>query len=115
MAEVKFSELIKKFEPKEIYTGLEEGCRCGCHGRYFKHGDVGFKRALNKAMKLDPTVQTFEWTYEMSAATTKVRKGVRDDGTARAYAYLPPDRPSAWWIDIVLDGRPLKTITVYNN
>lgn len=35
-----------------IYSGKENACRCGCAGRYFDRGTVGFTRAINK-MKRD--------------------------------------------------------------
>lgn len=35
-----------------IYSGRENCCRCGCGGRYFDRGTVGFTRAINK-MKRD--------------------------------------------------------------
>ena len=38
---------------KRIYHGLCNCCRCGCGGRYFDAGTVGFKRALNKIQKPD--------------------------------------------------------------
>lgn len=37
----------------KIYSGLCNCCRCGCGGRYFEAGSVGFKRALNKIQKPD--------------------------------------------------------------
>lgn len=37
----------------KIYHGLCNCCRCGCRGRYFEAGSVGFKRALNKIQKPD--------------------------------------------------------------
>lgn len=38
---------------KEIYHGKDNACRCGCKGKYFKVGSVGFKRALNRIRKED--------------------------------------------------------------
>jgi len=35
-----------------IYSGRENCCRCGCGGKYFDRGTVGFTRAINK-MKRD--------------------------------------------------------------
>lgn len=54
---MKFNEFIKRIgKPYKAYTGRESGCRCGCQGRYFDEGEVGFKRALNKITKLNPDV-----------------------------------------------------------
>ena len=49
MNAIQFTLLIKDKIITSIYTGDEHGCRCGCHGRYFKSGVKGFTRALNKA------------------------------------------------------------------
>lgn len=35
----------------KIYHGLENCCRCGCGGKYFKRGTRGFTRALNTIQK----------------------------------------------------------------
>lgn len=32
---------------QKIYHGLDHCCRCGCGGKYFKRGSVGFTRAMN--------------------------------------------------------------------
>ena len=41
---------------KRIYSGLDHCCRCGCGGKYFEQGSIGFKRILNKliAGKVEP-------------------------------------------------------------
>lgn len=35
-----------------VYSGIDNGCRCGCKGKYFKRGDKTFHRAFNAAVKL---------------------------------------------------------------
>ena len=37
----------------QIYHGGNNVCRCGCAGNYFKPGDRGFTRALNRIQKAD--------------------------------------------------------------
>ena len=39
-----------------IYSGLDHCCRCGCGGKYYDKGSVGFKRILSKliAGKVEP-------------------------------------------------------------
>lgn len=32
----------------KIYSGLDHCCRCGCGGKYYDRGTIGFKRILNK-------------------------------------------------------------------
>lgn len=39
-------------EISRIYVGANNACRCGCKGAYHEPGSAGFKRALNKAIKL---------------------------------------------------------------
>lgn len=34
-----------------VYTGKDNHCRCGCGGRYFEKGSVGFTRAMNNYKK----------------------------------------------------------------
>lgn len=33
---------------QKIYHGGDHACRCGCAGKYFRRGEIGFTRALNK-------------------------------------------------------------------
>lgn len=33
---------------KRIYHGGDHVCRCGCAGKYFKRGTIGFSRAMRK-------------------------------------------------------------------
>lgn len=40
-------------EVTRVYVGADNACRCGCKGVYHEPGSVGFKRALNKARKLE--------------------------------------------------------------
>lgn len=40
-------------EITRIYVGADNACRCGCKGAYHEPDSVGFKRALNKAYKLE--------------------------------------------------------------
>ena len=41
---------------QRIYSGLDHCCRCGCGGKYYDRGSVGFKRILSKliAGKVEP-------------------------------------------------------------
>lgn len=110
MNPIQFSLLIKDKELTTIYTGDEHGCRCGCHGKYFKPGDKGFTRALNKAKDLDPIVQTFaklEAGNELNAAIDEQTKN-EYDGTVRAVAGIASDES---WVDICTGNG--KTITIY--
>ena len=36
---------------KRIYHGGDHVCRCGCAGKYFERGTIGFTRALNTLRK----------------------------------------------------------------
>ena len=36
---------------KKIYHGLNNACRCGCKGKYFKVGSIGFKCVINRIQK----------------------------------------------------------------
>lgn len=96
-----------------IYTGLECGCRCGCHGRYFEPGSIGFTRAMNKARKLDPEVTETD-DYATSGKLINEQKWHDHDGkvAAHAYRYAAPDSNGITeWVDIC-DGNG-KTITLY--
>ena len=104
------NDLIADRHPVHVYTGLEEGCRCGCHGSYFEPGTVGFARALNKAKKLNPIVQTFaklEAGNELNAAIAEQTNN-EYDGIVRAVAAIASDES---WVDISLGNG--KTITIY--
>ncbi|MBO4726094.1 MAG: hypothetical protein J5598_00645 [Clostridia bacterium] len=35
-----------------VYSGTDNGCRCGCKGKYYKRGDRSFHRIFNEATKL---------------------------------------------------------------
>ena len=50
---IDFFENIFKILLRCNISGLCNCCRCGCGGRYFDAGTVGFKRALNKIQKPD--------------------------------------------------------------
>ena len=42
-----------KFENvKQIYSGQDQVCRCGCKGKYFEPGTVGFTMGVNKMRKM---------------------------------------------------------------
>ena len=105
------TSIVNPAWPKQIYTGREEGCRCGCHGKYFDEGTVGFARAKNKAFKINPTVFLCETDGELNCKAREVLDGAAKDGQTRAYARVYDGKIA--WIDIVLDGAPLKTITLY--
>ena len=110
MNAIQLSLLIENKEITTVYTGLECGCRCGCHGRYFKPGEKGFTRALNKAKDLTPIVQTFaklEAGNELNTAIAEQTKN-EHDGTVRAVAATASDES---WVDICTGNG--KTITIY--
>lgn len=52
MTKLNFAETLAKAGWTEdsitkIYHGGDHVCRCGCAGKYFERGSVGFTRALN--------------------------------------------------------------------
>ena len=114
MTAIQFTLLIKDKIITSIYTGDEHGCRCGCHGRYFKPGEKGFTRALNKAKDLDPFISVFNIAHNEDYVT--LNKAIdcqiqnEYDGTVRGLAavhkYVDED-----WIDICTGNG--KTITIY--
>lgn len=109
MNAIQFSLLIKDKELTTIYTGDEHGCRCGCRGRYFKPGDKGFTRALNKAKDLDPIVKTFATLVESNSLNSAIAEQTKNeyDGTVRAVGSIS----GVSWVDICTGNG--KTITVY--
>ena len=117
----KLDQLIRREWIKEVYTGREEGCRCGCYGNYFEPGEIGFARALNKAFKLNPDVvlcDTYkEVDHPIDGVCAKTRQAVAADGKPRAYAFANTLTNRIEWVDLVLDGRYpyLKTITLYTD
>lgn len=114
MNAIQLSLLIKDKIITSIYTGDEHGCRCGCHGRYFKPGEKGFTRALNKAKDLDPIISTFDIAHNEDYVTLNqaIDRQIQNeyDGTVRglaaAHKYVDED-----WIDICTGNG--KTITIY--
>lgn len=112
---IRLSSLISRKWVKQIYTGREEGCRCGCHGKYFNDG-AGFTRALNRAFKFDPMVTVCEDNADVNTEAVAVRRFVAATAQPTAYAHAP-DGVTVKWIDIVLDGTypHLNTITLYPN
>ena len=108
MNAIQFSLLIKDKELTTIYTGDEHGCRCGCHGRYFKPGDKGFTRALNAAKDLDPIVSVYECNENGINEALLKQKNDEYDGTVRACAEMGTNES---WVDICRGNG--KTITIY--
>lgn len=113
---ISFEDFIRDFQIKQIYTGEENGCRCGCHGRYFDQGTVGFTRAKNKAFKLNPSVTVFgpeSLPLEVATASTAQCSRSYDD-TIEAIAKINEKADSEGiigWLDISLGNG--KTITIY--
>lgn len=94
-------------QPKQIYTGPEVGCRCGCHGRYFSQGESGYTRALNKAKRLNPRITVASNMDD----SNRLLAAQRDATSPIGCAYAPDN--IVQWIDIALgNGR---TITIYTN
>ena len=95
----KFADFTGEID--SIYTGHESGCRCGCLGRYFEPGSVGFTRALNKITKINPDVQYVsegDTGNKINAALARIEPGTAiSDGEE--------------WIDLCLPND--RTITVY--
>ena len=111
--DIPFTTLLENRVIGRIYTGLEAGCRCGCHGRYFEPGTVGFTRALNKARKLNPIVTETD-DYSVSGKLINEQTLHDYDGKVTAHAYRYANVGSdgvTEWIDIC-DGNG-KTITLY--
>ena len=112
---IHFNDLLANRTIHQIYTGLEAGCRCGCHGRYFEPGTIGFTRALNKALKLNPVVSE---TDNFQTSCRLLGEQQQDSNTCGgkvmtpAYRYQAPDSNGITeWIDISLGNG--KTITLY--
>lgn len=62
MQTISFKDLLAKLGSKRIdriYVGREMGCRCGCLGKYHEPGTRGFKMALTRISKANPTVRIF--------------------------------------------------------
>lgn len=100
---------------KCAYTGREQGCRCGCHGNYFEPGTRGFTRALNKAYKLNPRVAIADNPDEYNVACTDSIVEVDENNALfSAHGFMGGEAGNTLqWVDIVLPGCPLKTITLY--
>ena len=111
MNAIQFTLLIKDKIITSIYTGDEHGCRCGCHGRYFKPGEKGFIRALNKAKDLDPIVEVYDWME--SAGEKACNEQVRNEfnGLVHAVGQTGPSTDRETWVDISRGNG--KTITIY--
>ena len=111
MNAIQLSLLLKDKTITQIYTGLERGCRCGCHGTYWKPGDKGFTRAFNKAKDLDPIVNVY--AFDESACNKALEEHCQNDcdGLVRAVAQRGPRPESESWIDISRGNG--KTITIY--
>ena len=106
------SALSKEFW-NQAYTGREFGCRCGCHGKYFEYGGIGFKRALNKAYRLNPEIVLCDNEDELNANASRIQDEVERGKRAPKGFGLSRNGRIAW-IDIVLpDDSHLKTITLY--
>ena len=110
----KLSEMIDRNNVLKIYTGLEKGCRCGCHGKYHEKGSgAGFTRALNKAFKFDPEIALCDTMNEIDWEAQCLCQAVAKDGIPRGFGWRPEKKTH--WIDIILEGYypHLKTITLY--
>ena len=97
----------------QIYTGDENGCRCGCKGNYFKEGSRGFSRARNKALKLNPVVKIASSREETQKLILEQYEN-EFNGKTQAIGdfYTRPDSDgTAGWLDISLGNG--KTITLY--
>lgn len=109
--EFELKTLIQRDWVKEIYTGNEIGCRCGCHGNYWKPGSKGFIRALNKAFKANPVIKLADNVYEAEKVAIEAQKSEK---VCEGFGYSCINGHIDW-IDIIVDTRKstLKTITLY--
>jgi hypothetical protein len=92
--------------PFQIYTGEEEGCRCGCLGRYFDPGSKGYARAWNKFRRLNPIVLMPEPQDSINMLLAKPNR----QGTAVSNVLHSKDSTEVW-VDLWLPND--KTITLY--
>lgn len=109
------SDIINTRGIVQIYTGAENGCRCGCKGTYFKEGSKGFSRAKNKALKLNPIVKIIS-NMEDEEAKKLISEQCENGHNGKVQAignfYIQPDSDgTAGWLDISLGNG--KTITLY--
>ncbi len=108
----KLSSMIERNWITKAYTGLEEGCRCGCHGNYFDTGTKGFTRAINKAFRLDPIIHLTDDNATVDTLMNETRKKVFfKDPSCKAEGYAISMNGKIEWLDIVLENG--KTITLY--
>ena len=109
------SSLLSKIQADRIYTGREEGCRCGCNGNYFERGSRGYTRAANKAFAIDPQIIIFdsasmpqnEISYKVSSLRFSVLYGEKPIVGFAVVNSLKHIN----FVDIILPGN--KTITFY--
>lgn len=96
----------------KIYTARGCGCHCGCNGRYFEPGSVGFTRAMNKARKLDPEVIVANKKNVNNELAIQCDHAHDGEVMATAYRYGAADSEGiTGWIDIC-DGNG-GNITLY--
>ena len=96
----------------KIYTARGCGIHCGCNGRYFEPGSIGFTRAMNKARKLDPEVIVANKKNVDNELAIQCDHAYDGEVMAVAHRYAAPDSDGiTGWIDIC-DGNG-KTITLY--
>lgn len=98
-----------------IYSGLDHCCRCGCGGKYYERGSIGFKRILNKliAGKVTPYPAGKE-RHVTGAGHDEVIKEVGIDygGTAYDGGKIPK---SFNYINIPIDETSNKCYCLYND
>lgn len=47
----KFDNALANGTITQVYSGIDNGCRCGCKGKYYNRGDKMFPGMLRKAIK----------------------------------------------------------------
>ena len=111
MKAIQLSLLLKDKTITQIYTGLERGCRCGCHGTYWTPGNKGFTRAFNEAKDLNPIVEVYDWMESAGEKACNEQTQNEFNGLVHAVGMMGPSTDSETWVDISRGNG--KTITIY--
>ena len=120
---MKFSDLMAKVDLKSassVSVGPEIP-KNWCSQKFYHYSDRGFKRIVNKALKLNVVdVLLFTTKHDMTNESFKkinnLRKAVAKDGKIRAWAVISKNYVENGIVDIVLPGtsnnvKSLKTLS----